>query len=129
MYADHHQRTLYRIPEFAGNGTHDWRRSVRWHIAGRRMEPAADDSYDQHQHPSWRVAAHAGAVDSRYRFRHLPGNEQVLVDRRQTLQLPVRMRNWMGDQAWQARAHAEKSFVFRHHDRVLELHGCDLFAR
>src|ERR1700722_4202420 len=39
------------------------------------------------------------------------------------------MRDRLGNQKWQARANAEKSFVFRDHDRVLEFHGRDLLTR
>src|SRR5271157_1125402 len=39
------------------------------------------------------------------------------------------MRDSVGDQEWQAGAHAEKSFVFRDHHGVLEFDGRDLLAR
>ena len=42
------------------------------------------------------------------RPRDLHGDQPELVDRRQALQLPVRLRNRLGDAQRQARAHAEE---------------------
>ena len=49
--------------------------------------------------------------------RHLHGDQPELVDRRQALQLPVRLRDRLGDPQRQARAHAEESQLQRHHAR------------
>ena len=52
--------------------------------------------------------------------RHLHGDQPELVDRRQALQLPVRLRDRLGDPQRQARAHAEESELQRHLHGVLE---------
>ena len=62
------------------------------------------------------IAADAGAADRLHRARHLHGDEPLLVDRRQALQLPVRLRDWLGDRWRQARTHAEEPVVLRYHD-------------
>ena len=57
------------------------------------------------------------------------GDESLLVDRRQALQLSVRLRDWLGDCWRQTRPHAEEPVVLGHHDRVLEFDGRHLLAR
>ena len=52
--------------------------------------------------------------------RHLHGDQPELVHRRQALQLPVRLRDRLGDARRQARAHAEEPQLQRHHHRILE---------
>ena len=76
-----------------------------------------------------REAADARSVDRVDRPRHLLSDESLVVDRRQALQLPVRHRDRLGNQGRQTWPHAEESLVLGNHDRVLELDGCDLFAR
>src|SRR6185312_5403574 len=48
---------------------------------------------------------------------------------RQTLQLPVRLRDRVGDQGRQAWPHVEEPVLLRHHHRILEFDGCYLLAR
>ena len=50
----------------------------------------------------------------------LHGDQSELVDRRQAVQLSVRLRDRVGDPPWQARTHAEESELQRDFDRVLE---------
>ena len=54
------------------------------------------------------------------RSRHLHGDQPKLVHRRQALQLPVRLRNRLGNPQRQARPHAEEPELQRHHHGVLE---------
>ena len=63
MHADHHERIVHGIFEFAGDGTHDRREPVGGNVASGRMEPAADDPHDEHQFAAGNKAADAGAVD------------------------------------------------------------------
>ena len=129
MHAHHHKRTVHGISEFARDGAHDRRDSIRRDDARRRMEPAADDPHDEYQLAAGGKASQPGAVDCRDRSRHSHADESLVVDRRQALQLSVRLRDWMGDQGRQARADGEESVVFGDHDGVLEFAGCDLLAR
>ncbi len=48
--------------------------------------------------------------------RNLHGDQPLLVDRRQALQLSVQLRDGLGNQAWQTHPHAEESVVFRDYD-------------
>ncbi len=48
------QRPVHRISEFARNGAHHWSHAIGRNTARRRLEPAAHDPHDQHQHPSGR---------------------------------------------------------------------------
>ena len=57
MHADHHERAVHGIFEFAGDGAHDWREPFWRNAARRGMEPAADDSHDEHQFAAGREAA------------------------------------------------------------------------
>ena len=76
-----------------------------------------------------RKAAEPRATDRLHRSRHPDADQPLVVDRRPALQLSIRLRDRLGDQARQARAHGEEPVVFRHHDRVLEFAGRDLLAR
>ena len=69
-----------------------------------------------------------GTTDCLDGSRHSDADESFLVHRRQAVQLPVRVRDRLGDQEWQARAHAEESLVLGYHDGILEFHGRDLLA-
>ena len=85
------------------------RATIERHDARRRLEPPAHDPHDQHQPPAGTKAAHARRTDPVYRRRHPHADQQDLVDRRQALQLPVRLRNRVGDQKRQAPQHAQES--------------------
>src|SRR4029077_9278580 len=97
MYADHHERIVHGVLEFSGDGTHDWRESVRRNPTGRGMEPAADDSHDEHQLAAGGKAAKPGTTDCLDRSGHSNADESFVVDRRQAIQLSVWMRDWVGD--------------------------------
>ena len=88
------------------------------HHARHQLGAASADPHDQRQ-PAARRANARRSVRGR-RPRHLHGDQSQLVHRRQALQLPVRLRNRLGDQGRQARAHAEEPNLQRHHHRVLE---------
>ena len=94
-----------------------------------RLEPASDRAHDQCQYPAGRSAADSGTAHRVDRPRHSDGDQSLVVDRRQAIQLSVRLRNGLGDCRRQARSHAEEPFLLRHHHRVLEFDGCHLFAR
>ena len=89
----------------------------RHHARHRLVAPAADP-HDQRQ-PAARRADARRSVRRRQQ-RDLHGDQPELVHRRQALQLPVRLRDRLGDSRRQARAHAEESDLQRHHHRVLE---------
>ena len=61
--------------------------------------------------------------------RPLHRDQQLLVDRRQAPQLPVRHRDRLGDRERQARPHGQEPQLHRHHAAVLELVRRDLLAR
>src|SRR6266481_1359884 len=98
MHARHHKGTVYWLPQFARDRAHDWGATLRWYVARRGLEPITDDSDDQHQHSSGREALDVEAAHQRHGRWHLHGNEQIVVDRRQALQLSVRLRDWLGNQ-------------------------------
>ena len=59
--------------------------------------------------------------DRRHRRRHPHGHEPLLVDRRQAAELPVRLRDRLGDQGRQARPAAEEPDLHRHQPALLGL--------
>jgi TldD protein len=87
------------------------------------------DSHDQRQHSAGREAADAWSNSSPRPTMASTWRRTVLVDRRQALQLSVRMRDRWEIKHGKRGADAEESFVFRHHDGVLEFDGRDLLAR
>src|ERR1700730_5387138 len=129
MYAYHFQRAVHGLSQLEGYGAYHRRESVRRNAARRRMEPAADDSDDENQPAAGGKASEPGTIDRGHRSRRADADEPFVVDRRQALQLPVRLRDWMGNQEWQTRAHGEESVVLGDHDGVLEFAGRDLLAR
>ena len=70
--------------------------------AGRRLGPAADGAHDQRRAAAGRLLARGD--DRRDRRRHLDGHQPLLVDRRPAAELPVRLRDRLGDQERPARA-------------------------
>ena len=57
--------------------------------------------------------------DRRHRGRHLHGHQPVVVDRRQAAQLPVRLRDRLGDQGRRPGPHGPQPHLHRHRADVL----------
>ena len=74
------ERIVHRLPEFAGDGAHDRRESVRGDVARGRMEPAADDSHDQHQSCCRGRSRLARATDRVDRSRSSDADQSIVVD-------------------------------------------------
>src|SRR5437773_2165711 len=85
--------------------------------AGRRLDQLPPDPHDERQPPSRRLQPRG--ADRLDRRRHLHDDEPVVVDRRHAQELPVRLRDRVGDQGRPARADAEEPHVPGHHHRVL----------
>ena len=85
--------------------------------AGRRLEQDAADPDDEP--PPRAGRGDVRRPDLRRRRRHLPRDEQELVDRRQAAELPVRHADRLGDQEGQARADAQRRDLHRNHTAVL----------
>ena len=81
--------------------------ALQRHHARRWLGAPAAHPHDQRQ-PAARPAI-ARRSFRRRRSRHLHGDQPELVHRRQALQLPVRLRNRLGDPPRQARPHAGPS--------------------
>src|SRR5438477_2560073 len=129
MHANHYKRAVHWLSQFARDRAHHRGKTIGWNAACRGMEPAADDSNDEHQPAAGRKTTEPGAISRGDRSWNSDADEPLVVDRRQALQLSVWLRDWMGDQGRQARAHGEESVVLGHHDGLLEFAGCDLLAR
>src|SRR5437588_6773588 len=129
MHAYHRRRTIYRISFVSRNSTQYWRAALERNHARGGLESHTSDSHDQCERSSRRKTPCARSADRRYRRRDLHGNQPFLVDRRQTLQLSIRLRNWMGDQKRKAWAYVQESVLLWHHHRILELDGCHLLPR
>ena len=77
-------------------------RPVRRRGPRRRLRPAADGADDQRR-PAARRPHTLEEIDRRHRRRDLHGHQPLVVDRRQAAELPVRLRDRLGDQGRQAR--------------------------
>ncbi len=129
VHADHHQWSVHRISQFAGDRPHDRRRALRRHAARRRLESPADDPHDQHQHSSRRETADAGSTDcvTDHGIYFETNRSWSIDDKRYNFQFGCEI-GWE-IKRWQAHTNAQESFVLGHHDRVLEFDGRDLLAR
>ena len=112
------QRFVYRISEFARDGAHYRRGSLRRNAARRGLEPLADHPHDQHQYSARRKAAYPkqliGSTDNGI---YMETNRSWSIDdKRYNFQFGCESR--LGDQERQAHPHAEKSFVLRNHNRI-----------
>src|SRR5205085_1228792 len=105
-----------RLPDVARDGGAHRLGTRRLH-ARRRLEPDAARADDEPASRSRR--RHARRRARRRRRRHLHGDEQELVDRRQAPQLPVRHADRVGDQKRQARTDAARRDVYGDHAGVL----------
>src|SRR3984957_16403271 len=113
MYADYHERALYRLLEQSRNGRGHWRDAVERHHAHGKLESAAYHSHDEHQPESGLLEIRRS--DSGYRRCDFDGDESIVVHRRQALSFSVFYRNWMGDQGWQKRPHDQKPQLQRNY--------------
>ena len=91
------------------------------HGARRRLQPAPDGADDQRRSARRRLIARGD--DRRHRRRDLHGHQPLVVDRRQAAQLPVRLRDRLGDQEGQAGPHAQEPDLHRDHAQVLGAAG------
>ncbi len=89
------------------------------HEPGRRVEPPPADPHDEHLDRA--AGGHARRDHRRHRRRHLHDDEQLVVDRRQADQLPVRMRAGQAHRARHAHHALQEPELHGHHAGVLGL--------
>ena len=90
--ADYYEWTVRGISIVARHGGDDRTEPLRRTHAGRGLGAGSDCEHDERQHFAGREATELRGTDRLDRRRDLHGDQPLVVDRRQALQLPVRMR-------------------------------------